>query len=97
MEALRSVPVDFWMHARDMTLYTTLEPCLMCIGAILLYGVGRIVFGSSDPYGGAGTVIRQLPPFFTAQFLKTAWIGPALPDECDVLYERVKALEKIGE
>ena len=37
----------------DSTLYVTLEPCIMCAGAILLARVGRLVFGAEDPKGGA--------------------------------------------
>lgn len=37
----------------DSTLYVTLEPCLMCMGAALLGRVERIVFGAMDPRGGA--------------------------------------------
>jgi tRNA(adenine34) deaminase len=48
VEALRSVPEDLWDHSRRMTLYTTLEPCLMCLGAILLHGIGRVLYGSAD-------------------------------------------------
>ncbi|MBN1546905.1 MAG: tRNA adenosine(34) deaminase TadA [Syntrophaceae bacterium] len=35
------------------TLYVTLEPCLMCAGAILQARVSRIVFGTCDPKAGA--------------------------------------------
>lgn len=35
------------------TLYVTLEPCLMCMGAILLARIERVVFGCYDPKGGA--------------------------------------------
>ncbi|MCA1794185.1 MAG: nucleoside deaminase [Desulfotignum sp.] len=34
------------------TLFCTLEPCLMCYGAILLSGIGTIVYGFEDPMGG---------------------------------------------
>lgn len=36
------------------TLYVTLEPCSMCAGAIVLARIQRVVFGASDPNGGAG-------------------------------------------
>lgn len=36
----------------DCTLYVTVEPCMMCTGAILLSRVGRIVYGVSDPRMG---------------------------------------------
>jgi len=40
------------------TLYVTQEPCCMCIGAILLSGVGRLVIGADDPrHGACGSVI----------------------------------------
>jgi tRNA(adenine34) deaminase len=35
------------------TLYVTLEPCLMCAGAIIHARIGRLVFGAADPKGGA--------------------------------------------
>jgi tRNA(adenine34) deaminase len=35
------------------TLYVTLEPCLMCVGAIVHARVQRLVFGASDPKSGA--------------------------------------------
>ncbi|MCG3777482.1 MAG: tRNA-specific adenosine deaminase [Nitrospira sp.] len=37
----------------DTTLYVTLEPCTMCIGAIILARIPRIIFGAWDPKAGA--------------------------------------------
>ena len=37
------------------TLYVTLEPCLMCVGAIVHARVQRLVFGAGDPKSGAVT------------------------------------------
>ncbi|MDX2458183.1 MAG: tRNA adenosine(34) deaminase TadA [Gammaproteobacteria bacterium] len=39
----------------DTTLYVTLEPCLMCVGAIVHARVARLVFGAFDPKSGAVT------------------------------------------
>jgi len=36
-----------------LTLYVTLEPCAMCAGAISHARIGRLVYGASDPKGGA--------------------------------------------
>ncbi len=38
----------------DTTLYVTLEPCVMCAGAIVHARVSRLVFGASEPKAGAG-------------------------------------------
>ena len=37
----------------DTTLYVTLEPCVMCAGAIIHARVGRVVYGAADPKAGA--------------------------------------------
>lgn len=37
----------------NCTLYVTLEPCVMCAGAILQSRIRKIVYGASDPKGGA--------------------------------------------
>ena len=37
----------------DATLYVTLEPCLMCAGALVLARVNRLVYGCRDPKAGA--------------------------------------------
>jgi tRNA(adenine34) deaminase len=42
------------------TLYVTLEPCIMCAGAILQARVGRLVFGNEDPKGGAVSSLYSL-------------------------------------
>jgi tRNA(adenine34) deaminase len=42
------------------TMYVTLEPCAMCAGAILLSRIPRVVFGASDPKGGAVHSLYQL-------------------------------------
>lgn len=37
---------------RDATLYTTLSPCAMCSGAILLYGIPRVIIGENTTFRG---------------------------------------------
>lgn len=39
-----------------VTLYTSLEPCLMCLGAATLNRISRIVYGCDDPFTGAANV-----------------------------------------
>ena len=51
--------IDDWRLERT-TLYVTLEPCVMCAGAILQARIPRVVFGASDPKAGAVRSLYQL-------------------------------------
>ena len=44
---------------RQCTLYTTLSPCSMCSGAILLYGIPRIVIGENRSFMGEEVLLRS--------------------------------------
>ena len=45
----------------DCTLYVTLEPCVMCAGAIVMSRIPRVVYGAIDPKGGCtGSLICLL-------------------------------------
>jgi len=97
MEALRQVPSQLWQRAREMTMFTTLEPCLMCAGAILLHQIGQLIFGAADPYGGATISLDTLAPFFKEEFGRIQWQGPAFPEGCDPLYQRAREHERLRE
>lgn len=44
---------------RECTLYTTLSPCAMCSGAILLYGIPRVVIGENRTFMGEEELLRS--------------------------------------
>jgi cytosine deaminase len=44
---------------RQCTLYTTLSPCAMCAGAILLYGIPRVVVGENQTFMGEEALLRS--------------------------------------
>lgn len=95
VEALRAVPKDLWARSREMVLYTTLEPCLMCLGAILLHHVGRVMYGSADDHGGAIQAMGPMSPYFESEAAKVEWVGPAYPQACDDLLQRAMELIEI--
>jgi len=46
---------------KGCTVYVTLEPCLMCIGAMVLARIDRLVFGAYDPKAGACGSVYDIP------------------------------------
>lgn len=44
----------------DCTLYVTLEPCILCVGAIIQARVSRVVYGAKDPKAGAIESVYQI-------------------------------------
>ena len=44
---------------RQSTIYTTLSPCAMCSGAILLYGIPRVVVGENATFMGEEELLRS--------------------------------------
>ncbi|MDI1276658.1 MULTISPECIES: tRNA adenosine(34) deaminase TadA [Methylobacter] len=65
----------------DATLYVTLEPCVMCIGAMSHARIKRLVFGAYDPKRGAVCNALSLTD---AAFLnhRISWDGGVLETEC---------------
>lgn len=43
---------------RECTLYTTLSPCPMCTGAILLYGIPKVVIGENESFLGGEALLK---------------------------------------
>lgn len=71
---------------RRATLYVTLEPCPMCMGAILHSHLGRLVFGSYNLKWGACGTVSDLCGLFPAQSLEV--YGGILERECGALLRR---------
>jgi len=53
LKAIQSVALFLTKHKRQCTLYTTLEPCMMCMGAIINVGIDSLVIARPDPDIGA--------------------------------------------
>jgi tRNA(adenine34) deaminase len=62
----------------DATLYVTVEPCLMCCGALYWGKIGRIVYGASDEKNGFKHITRENWPFHP----KTELVKGIMEDEC---------------
>ena len=64
----------------DCDLYVTVEPCAMCVGALVQARVQRLVFGALDPKAGAVSSIMTFP--FEQANHRPEIVGGILADEC---------------
>ena len=65
----------------DCELYVTLEPCMMCVGAMLHARLSRVVFGAADPKTGVCGSVMDLPAEEKLNHHAT-FEGGVLADEC---------------
>ncbi len=68
-------------YLQECALYVTVEPCIMCAGAIAWAQVGRVVWGADDPKKGWHTYTDKV--FHP----KTTVVGGVLADECESLMD----------
>lgn len=64
-----------------LALYVTLEPCAMCMGAMLHARLARVVYGASDPKTGACGSVLDVPAVGQINHHTTV-VGGVLADEC---------------
>ena len=56
-------------NGSEVVLYSTLEPCLMCLGSSILHRISRVVFACHDPHGGATNLdVKSLPRFYNKRW-----------------------------
>ena len=65
-------------YLQDATLYVTVEPCLMCAGALYWSKIGRVVWGADDPKNGHRKTTGANNPFHP----KTSLSNGILKDDC---------------
>lgn len=68
-------------YLKECTLYVTVEPCVMCAGALAWGQIGRVVYGAADPKRGCLRFGKEL------LHPKTELTGGVMADECGALME----------
>ena len=76
-------------YLNDCTLYVTVEPCVMCGGALAWSQIGRVVYGTADPKRGYSTYSERI------MHPRTEVVGGVLAEECEqVMKEFFSSLRK---
>ncbi len=80
-EASRAI--ESW-RLEGAAIYVTLEPCMMCMGAIINARIKRLVFGARDPKAGAVVSVMN-PEDYESLNHRVEWRESVLEEECSSL------------
>ncbi len=101
-EAVRNLDVSKYPHPKSYTLYAGLEPCIMCMGTIVMGHIRKVVIAAKDDYGGAMHLINH-SEFAKSKGIQVTYLDNELGDMQrafqtlrELMYNNDKAkLEKI--
>ena len=79
VEAIRNLDITKYSNVSNYTLYASLEPCVMCMGTLVMGGIRNIVIGAKDDYGGAMNLIEH-NKFLKSKNIKITWMSQEYGD-----------------
>jgi tRNA(adenine34) deaminase len=88
LEALQNGGDAVWARYREAVLFTTVEPCPLCLGAAVMADVPHVVYGVQDPLVETRSLIDGSP--YVARHIET-YCGGVLEREARALVERYRA------
>jgi len=80
--ALKKVQKELFENKRQAVIYTTYEPCPMCIGAIVLSRINKVVYGVDLDNSGAISLLEHFPLLFKRDKWKIYYTSGVLVKEC---------------
>ena len=78
-EAIRNLDTARYPDKHAYTLYAGLEPCIMCMGTLVMGGIRRVVIAARDEFGGAMHLIGQ-SEFAARKGIRVTWLSDGLGD-----------------
>ena len=74
----------------DVCLYTTLEPCLMCLGIAMIHRISRIIVACPDPHGGTTGIEPERLGIFYREEWPDIQTGLYKEEACELVMEFLK-------
>jgi tRNA(adenine34) deaminase len=87
LEALQRGGDPLWERHDEAVLFTTVEPCPLCLGAAVMADVPHIVFAHPDPVVQSSQIVEGIP--YLRSHIET-YRGGVLRDQSRALFERYK-------
>lgn len=76
-EAVRNLDISKYPYPKTYTLYAGLEPCIMCMGTLVMGHIRKVVIAARDDYGGAMHLI-QYSDFAKSKGIEIIWLDNEL-------------------
>jgi tRNA(adenine34) deaminase len=83
--ALRNGGESLFRRFEECIIYSTREPCVMCLGAIAMADIRHVVYGASDQRRG-GTDMYMKVPYVRSQVHH--YVGGVLAQDCQAMFDR---------
>ena len=81
--AMRSAAQYLYQHSNECILYTTVEPCVMCLGTMVMANIRHVVYGAADAGAGGSEMFNKVD--YVRRSIRGCYIGGILVDECERL------------
>lgn len=78
-EAIRNLNISKYPYPKKYTLYAGLEPCIMCMGTLVMGHIRNVVIAARDVYGGAMYLIES-SEFAKSKGINITWLDNELSD-----------------
>lgn len=78
-EAIRNLDIRKYPYPKTYTLYAGLEPCVMCMGTLVMGHIRNVVIAARDDYGGAMNLIKY-SDFIKRKNITITWLDNELGD-----------------
>lgn len=78
-EAIRNLDISKYPYPKAYTLYAGLEPCIMCMGTLVMGHIRNVVIAARDVYGGAMYLINS-SEFAKSKGINITWLDNELSD-----------------
>jgi len=78
-EAIRNLDISKYPYPKTYTLYAGLEPCVMCMGTLVMGHIRNVVIAARDDYGGAMNLI-EYSDFIKRKNITITWLDNELGD-----------------
>ncbi len=78
-EAIRNLDISKYPDKKKYTLYAGLEPCVMCMGTLVMGGIRKVEIAARDDFGGAMALMEH-SDFISRKSIQIIWLDNELGD-----------------